>query len=497
MAPPAPYAQSPEPSIKHPVTSNKTPHEDRVPLLQKLFYGCGALVNNLLGAAIGVMSIILIEGLKMNPALVGTLMGLPRLTDALTDPIMGYLSDRTRSRWGRRRPYIFFGALFSGILFALLWQLPEGQSESFYFWFFLIGSILFYLGYTAFATPWVALGYELTPDYHERTRVMGTANFMGQSVWLALPWFYAFMQNDRFFSDPVEGARSLAILIGVFVVVAGIVPAIFCREKMLKIAQAEDSGPSENEAAPGLLAFIKDFLKGFMSAIKCLPFVKLCIATFLVFNGFMLVSAFSSFVLIYYVSEGDNDKASVLIGWFGTATTISTFCVIALTTWLATRIGKRRTFFICISISLVGYALKWVCYSIEHPHLILFTAPLIAFGLGSLFTLMGSMVADVCDLDELQTGHRREGMFGSIFWWVVKLGMALALALSGHVLNLTGFDVELGGGQSEKTFFLMKLFDVAVPVLTSAIAMWAIFTFPISQEKARAVRLELERRRGK
>ena len=82
------------------------------------------------------MSIILIEGLKMNPALVGTLMGLPRLTDALTDPIMGYLSDRTRSGWGRRRPYIFFGALFSGILFALLWQLPEGQSENFYFWFF-------------------------------------------------------------------------------------------------------------------------------------------------------------------------------------------------------------------------------------------------------------------------------------------------------------------------------------------------------------------------
>ena len=241
---------------------------------------------------------------------------------------------------------------------------------------------------------------------------MGTANFMGQSVWLAIPWFYAFMQNDRFFSDQVEGARSLAILIGVFVVVAGIVPAIFCRERMLNIAQAEDSGPSGKEAAPGLLAFIKDFLKGFLSAIKCLPFVKLCIATFLVFNGFMLVSAFSSFVLIYYVSEGDNDKASVLIGWFGTATTISTFCVISLTTWLATRIGKRRTFFICISISLVGYASKWVCYSVEHPHLILFTAPLIAFGLGCLFTLMGSMVADVCDLDELENrpsagGHVR------------------------------------------------------------------------------------------
>ena len=475
---------------------SQTPAEDRVLLLQKLFYGCGALVNNLLGAAIGVMSIILVEGLKMNPALVGTLMGLPRLTDALTDPIMGYLSDRTRSRWGRRRPYIFFGAIFSGILFAVLWQLPEGQSETFYFWFFLIGSILFYLAYTAFATPWVALGYELTPDYHERTRVMGTANFMGQSVWLSLPWFYAFMENDRLFSDSVEGARNLAVLIGVFVIVAGIVPALFCRERMMDLARAEDSGPSAEKGMPGLLAHVTDFFKGFLSTIKCLPFVKLCCATFLVFNGFMLVSAFSSFVLIYYVSAGDKDKAGELIGWFGTATTISTFGVIALTTWLATKIGKRRTFFICISISLVGYALKWICYSAEYPFLILLTAPLIAFGLGSLFTLMGSMVADVCDLDELATGHRREGMFGSIFWWVVKLGMALALALSGHALNLTGFDVELGGAQSDRTFFLMKLFDVAVPVLTSAIAMWAIYTFPLSQEQAKEIRLELEKRRG-
>ena len=471
---------------------NSTRPEDRVLLLQKVLYGCGALVNNLLGAAVGVMSIILVEGLKMNPALVGTLMGLPRLTDALTDPIMGYLSDRTRSRWGRRRPYIFIGALFSGIVFALLWQLPEGQSENFYFWFFLIGSIIFYLAYTAFATPWVALGYELTPDYHERTRVMGTANFMGQSVWLTLPWFYAFMENDRLFDNSVDGARNLAILIGIFVVVAGIVPALFCRERRLGGARSDQPDPSAQEAKLGLWGHIMDFLKGFVSALKCLPFVKLCCATFLVFNGYMLVSAFSSFVLIYYVSGGDKDKAGGLIGWFGTATTISTFAVIALSAWLATKIGKRRTFFICVSISLVGYASKWFFYSPQYPFLILLSAPLIAFGLGCLFTLMGSMVADVCDLDELQTGRRREGMFGSIFWWVVKLGMALALALSGHALNLTGFDVELGGGQSERTFFLMRLFDVAVPVLTSALAIWAVYAFPLTQAKARSIRRQLE-----
>ena len=139
---------------------------DRIPKTEKLAYGIGALVNNLMAAAMGTMSIVLNLGLGMNPAVVGTLMALPRLLDALTDPVMGYVSDHSRLRWGRRRPFIFVGALVSGAIFAGLWQMPAGHSEDFYFWFFLIGANLFYLGYTVFATPLIALGYEMTPDYN-------------------------------------------------------------------------------------------------------------------------------------------------------------------------------------------------------------------------------------------------------------------------------------------------------------------------------------------
>ena len=130
------------------------------------------------------------------------------------------------------------------MVFALLWQLPPGFSQTFYFWFFLIGSIFFYLAYTVYATPWVALGYEMTPDYNERTRLMGFANWIGQIAWVAAPWFYMIMENKRFFDDPVEGARTLAIFIGIFVAVVGLVPAIFCRERMGKAVQAEESDPT-------------------------------------------------------------------------------------------------------------------------------------------------------------------------------------------------------------------------------------------------------------
>lgn len=107
----------------------RTAPEDRVPFAHKLAYGAGAFANNMLAAAIGGMVIILNLGFGMNPALVGLLGALPRLTDAITDPLMGYISDNTRSRWGRRRPYIFIGAIAAGVVFAILWQLPVGRSE--------------------------------------------------------------------------------------------------------------------------------------------------------------------------------------------------------------------------------------------------------------------------------------------------------------------------------------------------------------------------------
>jgi GPH family glycoside/pentoside/hexuronide:cation symporter len=121
--------------------------------------------------------------------------------------------------------------------------------------------------------------------------------------------------------------------------------------------------------------------------------------------------------------------------------------------------------------------------------------PLMAFALGGLFTLMPSMMPDVVDLDELQTAERREGMFGSIFWWVVKLGMAAALAGGGLLLNASGFDVALEGAQTEQTLLLMRIFDVAIPIIFSAIAIWIIASYGITEERAHEVRVELERRR--
>ncbi len=475
----------------------ETAPDDRILFAHKVIYGLGGLVNNLLAAAIGSMVIVLNLGLGMNPALVGLMGALARVSDAFTDPLMGYISDHTRSRWGRRRPYILVGAITSGLIYALLWQLPEGRSQSFYFWFFLIGSVLFYLAYTVFATPWVALGYELTPDYHERSRLMGMQNFVSQLAYVISPWFLAIMQYQPLFDDMVAGAAGLAIAVGVVTAAIGVLPAIFLRERF----GAEPASPAgaaldAASARHRLLHSMADFLQGFVTTVRFRPFLKLCVATFLVFNGFILVSAFQSYVIIYYVCGGDKVKGAEYVGYTGSLAAISTFFVIILVTRLATAIGKRQAFFVSIGISMVGYALKWFCYDPHTPWLILLPMPLLAFALGGLFTVVPAMMPDVVDFDELQTAQRREGMYGSIFWWVVKLGMAAAIFIGGLLLNATGFDVALEGAQTEQTLLWMRIFDIAVPIIASAIAIWTIASYEITEERAHEVRVELERRRA-
>jgi GPH family glycoside/pentoside/hexuronide:cation symporter len=464
-----------------------TASEDRIPFKQKFAYAMGMLVNNLQAAALPAMIVILNLGLGMDPVLVGIVGFIPRLFDALIDPVVGHISDNTRTRFGRRRPYLFWGAIFSGIIYALMWQLPAGHSQSFYFWFFLIAEIVFFLAYAAYSIPLVAFGYEMTPDYHERTRLQAFANFIGQAAWLAGPWFFAIMTSSLF-KNMVQGASVLAIGVGAFIGIVGMIPGIFCRELF---------GSLPKVVVKGFWEHLKDLFKGIGTTLKCSPFAKLCASTFLVFNGFQLGISFSIYVMIYYLFHGNDKQGGTLLGWFGMLTSVFTFGVIYLTAWIATKIGKRRTFFITISLSIVGYALKWVGYNPEHPYWLLAAAPFVAFGTGSLFTLMGSMIADVCDYDELQTRKRREGVFGAIYWWMVKVGMAIAGLFAGILLKGSGFDVALAGDQPVKTLFLLRVFDVGIPIVTSAIAIAIMATYKITEQKAHEIRTELENRRGK
>ncbi len=201
-------------------------------------------------------------------------------------------------------------------------------------------------------------------------------------------------------------------------------------------------------------------------------------------------------MVAYYVFDGDIAAGAAHNGAVDSVRIVFSFVAVAVVAWMASRVGKRRMFGIAIGIAALGYGMKWFLYNPEAPWLLYFAAPFMAFGLGGLFTVMPSMVADVVDMDELRSHQRREGMFGSIFWWVVKLGQGVAIALGGYLLASTGFDEALGGDQAESTLFWLRVWDVVIPVTFYLIAIWLVTTLDISREKAAEVRKQLEARRG-
>ena len=473
------------------MSAHQISSRDKVPFAQKAAFGAGTLTLNLLPASIAIFATYLIVAFGMDPVLAGLVGALPRLLDALTDPIMGFITDNTKSRWGRRRPYIFIGAIASGAIFTMMWQLDANNSQTFTFWYFLCCSLLFTIGNTIFATPLVGLGYELTSDYSERTHLMAFSQVIGQFAWMFVPWIWVLVPSGLFESMG-HGVRELAIYVGIACTVLGIMPAIFCRG----IDADKIEGQKEltlKEIGNNLIEVFRNIKQAFKNS----QFVRLCASTFLIFNGFQLVSTFSYFIILYHMFGGDVTAAGTWPAWFGTLSAVaSAFFVIPIVSWMADRWGKRNAFIISTSISIIGYLLRWYGFSPETPWMMFLPIPLFAFGIGGLFTVMMSMTADVCDLDELNNGMpRKEGLFGAIYWLMVKLGQALALFLGGLVLKLSGFDSGVAV-QSVEAMTNLRMADIFITSGTAAIAIFVMLGYNITEKRALEIKAELVERRG-
>ncbi len=471
----------------------KTAREDIVPFGQKAAYGAGQLTINLYPAALGVFMFYLIYGFKMDPVLAGLLSALPKVFDALIDPIMGYISDNTRSRWGRRKPYILLGSVITGIAFMVLWQIYPENSETYNFVYFLVLSIIFFLSFTVYSTPFIGLGYEMTPDYNERTRLMAFGQFFGQIAWMIAPWFWILIGNsDLFFEESTTGVRVLSVWVGGASIILGALPALFCKE--MKLPSLEGESKLEMKK---LGENLKEFWSAIVQTLSNKQFVKLCGTTFLIFNGFQTIAQFSYFIILYYLFEGSISAAGTWPPWFSTVNAAATaFLIIPIVTRISTKVGKKKAFIISTFLSIIGYVLKWWCFSPGNPWLMFLPLPLISFGIGGLFTLMMSMTADVCDLDELNNGARREGMFGAVYWLMVKLGNALAFLVSGVVLKMVGYD-QNADTQSAESLINLRLADIIIPIFFALIAIWLMLKYTISEERAREIREALIERRGK
>ncbi|MCL5127345.1 MFS transporter [Algibacter sp. L4_22] len=461
---------------------------NKVPFGQKVAFGVGMLANQMFPAALGIFMVVLVQDLGFPGWMWGVIYFFPRIFDAFTDPIMGFISDNTKSRWGRRRQYVFLGAIIMGISFIIMWQLFRENGVDYNFTYIMIWSFLFYLGLTIFSVPYVAMGYEMSNDFHERTSIMAVAQWIGQWAWVIAPWFWVIMYDPDLFPSADVATRTLAVWVGVTCMIFAMIPAIFIKSKS---TLDEDYSPLNFKNIGGSLWKI---LYGFLEAFRIKPFRKLCIATFLVFNAFNTIAAFSFFIIVYHLFDGDAAAAGIWPTLFGCLGALgTTFLVIPIVTRMSKKIGKKKAFIYSQGISVIGYIMLWFLFIPGKPYMFIFALPFFSFGIGSLFVLMMSMTADVIDLDELNTGKRREGTFGAIYWWMVKFGFAIAGGLSGVIMSSVGFDSG-AETQPEGAIDGLRFFFSGLPVLGTLAAMYVMRNYDVTEARAGEIRAELDQR---
>ena len=463
----------------------------KVGMGQKIAFGFGMLANQMFPAALGVFIIVLVQDLGFAALLWGIIQFAPRIFDAVTDPLMGFISDNTKSKWGRRRQYVFIGGIMMGIAYVAMWQLYEDDGIMYNFIYFFSWSLVFYLGLTIFSVPYVAMGYEISDDFHERTQIMAIAQFIGQWAWVIAPWFWVILYDPAWFPDGAgQGVRDLSVWVAIPCTIFALIPAIFIKSKSTK---------ERSDFTPITVNYILKSIKGiFISAFeafKIKQFKKIAFATFLIFNSFQVIAAFTFLIIVHYMFNSDPASAGSWPALHGSVgALITSFLIIPLITIISKKIGKKKAFILSQLISIIGYVLFWFLFVPGKPYLFLFALPFHSFGIGSLFTIMMSMTADICDLDELENGKRREGVLGAVYWWMVKLGFGVAALLSGFILWLVGFDPEQ---VTESATTGMRLFYTFLPICGVVCAIYIMKDYDISEERANEIKKELSIRKSK
>jgi GPH family glycoside/pentoside/hexuronide:cation symporter len=469
-------AKQPEDGHFHWQGKHTVPVETRVSAWRKAAYGFGGLtdfffLNLILGLAMPIYTI----GLKMDPALLGIGLAIPRVVGIIADTIVGPRSDNSHSTWGRRRPYILLGGLAGGCLLPLMWCSPSHSQWGMFAWVTAMVSI-FSIAYSVFTIPYNALGYELSTDYDERTRVLAWRGYFQLFGTFASAWFYWFCLRPMF-GNEVVGARWLSLIVGAIMIGGTLWTFAMCRERRLEHRQP---------AIP-----IGQALK---LTIKNRPFLLLQGGQQMLALGMGITGALGTYVHIYYVCSGSKQTASWLSGWGGSLTIFTSMAAISFGVWLSRRLGKREACLTAIGIVLSSICLLPFLLTPKHPSLSVVAWLIAALGMPCCSLMFSSMIADVCDEDELATNMRREGAYSavnSVANRVMQIGLVL---VGGFLPRLVGY-VSPSAPLTPELLERMKWLLIGVQFVAVSAAAAILWLFPISRARAEKTRQVLDERK--
>jgi len=489
-----------------------------VPTKTRFLWGLGGFADSAVVYGPGAMvSLIYINGRGISAALVTLACAIPRFLDFFTDPLIGHLSDNTRSRWGRRRPWMLAGLIISAAAGVILWfppfSTPGDAPRGFWpltaycirsplFWYLAVMmSVLFAAGYASFSITHAAMGYEMSDDYDERTHLFKWRLSAYAAAGFLTPWLLPmamWLEGPR--AQELRGSHgvvAVSVLIGALILLTGLPSVLFCKEKVAE-HKFEQKVP-------------------FISAVKLTlgnrPFWLLVTSNFIMKFLMNLTGIFIVYVFIYHIARGQQAAGSAYVAVFFNSINITNLLAMAPIAALTQRMGKKPCLLLMLAMSAVAYASYWLTLgntsdvflrlrlpwggsdnvlSLQWPCLI--TGVLIGVFTNTIPMIQNSMLADVCDLDELKSGHRREAFYGAVFVTTDKIAIAVSLAFQGFLLVYSGYNSKLELQTAATIHFWLVALVITQP-LSCLVGLFSIFLYPLTRQRCVEIRAALDARR--
>lgn len=468
---------------------------------QMISYSVGECANSLLmNSLLGFAMLYYTDALGLKHSLAGIAMAVAVFWDAVTDPVMGHITDNTRSRFGRRHPYILLGGVAAIITFVFLWYVPDvvKSNAQALFWYLVIINLLQRTTITVFVIPYVALGFEMCTDYDGRVKLQGIRSAMNMAANLlgpALAWSLFFSNNEPVRATSLEeNYLHMGLSFAVISLICILFVLVATRKRMRDSRQ---------------LMIERDRLRGFLRDMKGIVsdfyprYVFVFIVTVTV--GVALVSSLQMYLYEHFMGFGGAEKSLAHGG------TMVGFATGALAGGLLTRkLEKKGAVYFggIVSIGsnfiLAGLFLSEVLAPGQSVTVMSWTIPyafiifvvfqgLYWLGNGVIFPTATSMMADVSEIHEIKTGINRDGAYAAVFTFSQKCAMSIGLLISGYLLTLVGFEAGLGVVQRPEVVWKLCGVTLLVGPLISLISLGLIRLYPVNKELLHRLRSEQQK----
>lgn len=453
---------------------------EKLPLRMKLAFGAGDIgpaIATIIISFFQLFFLTTVAGLRAD--LAGTILLVAKIWDAINDPIIGWLSDRTRSRFGRRRPWLLFGAVPFGIIFLLQWLVPPFDDTG-KFIYYLAMTMLFSIAFTVVNVPYTALTPELTPNYDERTNLNSFRFAFSIGGSLIAGSLHPLIVGS-FCADP-EACRAAEAQIGY--AVSGAVWGACCVPFFLWCfaGTRERYHPPSDTPALGVVAQVR-------TALSNRPYqfvIGIYLCSWLAVQG---TAAVLTFFVTFWLQQPRLIPAA-LLAVQGTA-----FVFLFVWSAVSRRIGKQAVYIIGM-VFWIGVQAVLFFVQPDQVVLAIMLAALAGVGVSTAYLIPWSMLPDVIEYDELRTGERREGVFYGFMVFLQKVGLALGLFLVGYVLAQAGFDEAAPAGQQpESALTAIRVMIGPAPAIPLVLGILLTAFYPITRQRHTEMRAQLDQRR--